>query len=221
MPTIICPFCQQSYDVEPDIIGEKVRCAVCNGAFIAQSNRSKQQDVLQTKQFNNPPYHFIKQSHPKPPQYTYNPSPSSSTDKTKQKNNAPVIDIKNIFLSLLAIAVIIVLGVGTMASGEREHNSSSSSSSSHIEINGRYHMPSGAVGFTSKDNFEKFRQLCKQKDSSASKSYLVTHMVAGDAIMFSGGETVIVSDLSPWSGMAKVRKDGDYQDFWVYSSWLE
>ena len=35
MPTINCPFCQQSYDIETDIIGQKVRCAVCNESFIA------------------------------------------------------------------------------------------------------------------------------------------------------------------------------------------
>ena len=35
MPTINCPYCQQSYDIESDIIGQKVRCAVCNESFIA------------------------------------------------------------------------------------------------------------------------------------------------------------------------------------------
>ena len=35
MPTINCPFCNQTYEVEPNVIGQKVRCAVCNEPFIA------------------------------------------------------------------------------------------------------------------------------------------------------------------------------------------
>ena len=123
----------------------------------------------------------------------------------------------NEFLSLLVVAVMIVLGVGSCG----KHDSSSSSSSSHIETNHQYRITGGAVGFSSKSNLEKYLQFYEQNDSSARKSYLVTHMAAGDAIMFTGGETVIVSEVSPWSGMAKVRKTGDYQEFWVYSAWLE
>lgn len=44
MPTIICPSCKQSYDVEPEVIGKKVQCAICNESFIAHRNRSKQQN---------------------------------------------------------------------------------------------------------------------------------------------------------------------------------
>ena len=44
MPKIICPSCKQSYDVEPDVIGKKVQCAICNESFIAHRNRSKQQN---------------------------------------------------------------------------------------------------------------------------------------------------------------------------------
>jgi len=35
MPTINCPYCNQTYDVEANVIGQKVRCAVCNEPFIA------------------------------------------------------------------------------------------------------------------------------------------------------------------------------------------
>lgn len=35
MPTINCPFCSQSYDVDPEIIGQEVQCAVCNETFFA------------------------------------------------------------------------------------------------------------------------------------------------------------------------------------------
>ena len=38
MPRIYCPSCNQYYDVESNIIGQKVCCAVCNHKFIAQMN---------------------------------------------------------------------------------------------------------------------------------------------------------------------------------------
>ena len=50
MPTIICPSCKQSYDVEPDIIGKKVQCAVCNESFIAHLNRARQQNEFAPQQ---------------------------------------------------------------------------------------------------------------------------------------------------------------------------
>lgn len=50
MPTIICPSCKQSYDVEPDVIGKKVQCAVCNESFIAHLNRVQQRNEFAPQQ---------------------------------------------------------------------------------------------------------------------------------------------------------------------------
>ena len=36
MPTITCPNCNQLYEVEDTVLGEKVECAVCNTTFVAQ-----------------------------------------------------------------------------------------------------------------------------------------------------------------------------------------
>lgn len=122
----------------------------------------------------------------------------------------------NPLFTLIAIAIMIFLAVGSCSK-----NDGSSGSSSHIEINKQYHITSGAVGFASKDSLEKYYQYYQQNDNSARMSYLTTHMAAGDAVMFSGGETVIVSDVSVWSGMAKVRIPGNYLEYWVYTVWLE
>ena len=62
MPTIHCPSCKQSYDVEPDTIEKKVQCAVCNEKFVAQieeavlllKNPAKQQSCF--PQADQPPY---------------------------------------------------------------------------------------------------------------------------------------------------------------------
>ena len=122
----------------------------------------------------------------------------------------------NPLFTLIAIVIMIFLAVGSCSK-----NDGSSGSSSHIAINKQYHMTGGAVGFSSKDSLEKCFQYYQQNDNSARMSYLTVHMAAGDAVMFSGGETVIVTDVSSWSGMAKVRRPGSYSEYWVYSVWLE
>ena len=35
MPTIICPYCNQTYEIESAVIGQKARCAFCNETFVA------------------------------------------------------------------------------------------------------------------------------------------------------------------------------------------
>ncbi len=42
MPTITCPNCNQIYEVEDNVLNEKVECAVCNTTFIAQENEHMQ-----------------------------------------------------------------------------------------------------------------------------------------------------------------------------------
>lgn len=46
MPTINCPKCNQMYEVESSIIGQEVRCAICNETFIAMSQKKY---ILQPK----------------------------------------------------------------------------------------------------------------------------------------------------------------------------
>ena len=47
MPKINCPFCNQSYDVEPEIIGQKVQCAVCKEPFVALQQEASNPQVEQ------------------------------------------------------------------------------------------------------------------------------------------------------------------------------
>ena len=39
MPTINCPYCNQLYEVESDIVGQEVRCANCNETFIVMPRK--------------------------------------------------------------------------------------------------------------------------------------------------------------------------------------
>ncbi len=133
-----------------------------------------------------------------------------------KQNNTEKNSTNNI-LSSLATLFVIILGFGSCL-----YSNSSNKSSKHIEINHHYQIiEGGVVGFSSKDSLEKYVQLCLQNDKPAHRSYLITHIATGDAVMLSSGETVTVSDISPLSGMAKVRKTGSSSEFWVYTGWLE
>ena len=47
MPKINCPFCNQSYDVEPEIIGQNVQCVVCKEPFVALQQEASNPQVEQ------------------------------------------------------------------------------------------------------------------------------------------------------------------------------
>ena len=195
---IICPSCKQNYDVESSVIGQKVRCAVCNQTFIAQMNEPI---TLQLKDESN-----IQAKKPINNQ-------AKKTIPQHRKNNNEL----NVW-SIIVIAILVALAWGSLTG---KGCSSAPSSSNHVETNSQYHMTSGAVGFRSKDSLEKYYQYYQQNDDSARMSCLNSHMATGDAVMFYGGETVTVSDISSWSGMAKVRRTGSYSEYWTYSVWLE
>ena len=198
MPRIYCPSCNQYYDVESNIIGQKVCCAVCNHKFIAQMNEPI---TLQMKDESKNQAKKPADNHAKKP----NPQQS--------KNNNEL----NVW-SIIVMAILVALAWGSLTG---KGCSSGPSSSNHVETNSQYHMTGGAVGFKSKDSLEKYYQYYQQNDESARMGYLNSHMATGDAVMFYGGETVTVSDVSSWSGMAKVRRSGSYSEYWTYSVWLE
>ena len=67
--TIFCPYCKQSYDVEPNVIGKKVQCAICNESFIAHRNNSKQQNTFIPK---------IEQQSSRPQQFCFTKAPQNN-----------------------------------------------------------------------------------------------------------------------------------------------
>ena len=116
-------------------------------------------------------------------------------------------------LSLLVVAIMILLAFG---SSDDSSSSSSSSSSSHLVVsNKQYRVKEGALGFRSKENFEKYLQFIQQKDMEAAKKYSTAGLLTGEAEWFSDGETVFVSDTSIWSNMAKVHRTGETAEYWV------
>lgn len=209
MPTIYCPVCKQSYDVESNIIGQKVCCAVCNQTFIAKEGEPIRLQLKTTSSGKSLNTNMNSDSHKS--------GNSSSIGKSISGEENPTVK-QQLLNGLISGIIVCVLAV--LAAGSCDYIGGSSGSS-HVETNKQYHMTAGAVGFTSKDSLEKYHQYYQQNDNSARMSFLNSHMATGDAVMFYGGETVTVSDMSPLSGMAKIRKPGSYSEYWTYSVWLE
>ena len=233
-PKILCPFCKQSYEVEPDVIGKKVQCSVCNETFVAHRNRPRQ-PIEQVPQWTRTsteqqPYRpdqaqqasSTQERYILPPQgqmqSAYGIPQNQRGQQLYSNKNNDIFSFKRVLFGvLIVIGSCFLLAVWTC----NKKDGSFGSSSSHIETNKQYHMTSGAVGFASKDSLEKYHKYYQQNDTSARMSYLMLNMASGDAVMFSGGETVIVSDISSWSRMAKVRRPGSFSEYWVYTVWLE
>ena len=141
MPRIYCPFCNQYYDVESSVIGQKVRCAVCNEKFYAQMNEPI---TLQLKDESNTQAKKPTDNQAKKTTYTYNQAKITIPKQSKDNN------VLN-FLSTVVVLVLLVLAWGSLTG-----DGCSSGSSNHVEINGRYHITDGAAGFSSKDSLDKY-----------------------------------------------------------------
>ena len=98
MPTINCPFCNQSYDVDPETIGQEVQCAVCNETFFAvmpEENSAKTTNRIASPQqpfIPQPRYPQVSTSAPKGyPQQGYNAPPQGYPPQgyPQQGYNAP------------------------------------------------------------------------------------------------------------------------------------
>ncbi len=76
------------------------------------------------------------------------------------------------------------------------------------------------IGFRSKENYEKYLQFFEQKDREAANNFGAACLVTGEAGWFNADDTVIVSDTSIWSNMAKVHKTGEIVEYWVLMSFL-
>ena len=101
MPITYCPNCKQKYKVEPDMIGFKVECTVCNTTFVVQ-------DCSSTS-IKNPKLRIIPQD-----ERTNNGIESHSSDyflgqSNRQKNNTKRNVIIAVIVVLLFFLTILLL----------------------------------------------------------------------------------------------------------------
>lgn len=70
-------------------------------------------------------------------------------------------------------------------------------------------------GCVNKEYFDKLTKLVSQGDKNAFGKGLVAGLTTGQCVMFHNGEEVFLEDTKLFSGMAKIRKTGEFQGYWT------
>lgn len=66
-----------------------------------------------------------------------------------------------------------------------------------------------------RENFERLNSYFKQDDMEAVKKLSIPWVSSGECIMFHSGEKVFVEDRAIFSGLIKVRRQGDVAEYWT------
>jgi predicted RNA-binding Zn-ribbon protein involved in translation (DUF1610 family) len=71
------------------------------------------------------------------------------------------------------------------------------------------------VGCTDRADFEKLVQYAVQRDVQAYGQAVGNGLLNGTCTRFADGETVRICDLTVFSGLVKVRREGDLKEYWT------
>lgn len=107
------------------------------------------------------------------------------------------------FASLLLLAALLCLAVGS-------NDSPSVSSGQEKRISGDHWF-----GCTDREYFDKLVGYAVQKDNKAFKKALAAGLVLGTCTIFKNGEVVYITDTAISSGLVKVRRKGETQEYWT------
>jgi len=116
--------------------------------------------------------------------------------------------------SFLVLIALIVLAVG---SNDSESNGGSSrSGESRVTIESQKRISGDNwFGCIDRKHFEKLVDYAVQKDEQAFRRALAAGILAGTCTMFKDGEAVYITDTAIFSGLVKVRRKGELQEFWT------
>jgi hypothetical protein len=78
-----------------------------------------------------------------------------------------------------------------------------------------YKIVHQAVGCVNEDDHGRLARYANQKDVEALKKFLTIKLLAGQCTAFSVGEKVEVVETALFSGLIKIRRRGDIQEFWT------
>ena len=70
-------------------------------------------------------------------------------------------------------------------------------------------------GCTDRDFFKKLTQYAVQGDQQAWTEALTACLLAGDCTIFKDGEVVHITDTAIFSGLIKVRRQGELTEYWT------
>jgi hypothetical protein len=119
------------------------------------------------------------------------------------------------------LAVLVALGIGSGESSAPSTPSTASAGSSaganpsSSDSSGKTITGDNFYGCTQREYFEKLIQFAVQKDADAFKTGLAAGIATGRCTLFKRGERVHLADTAVFSGLVKVRRPGELDEYWT------
>ncbi len=139
---------------------------------------------------------------------------SQQESKTNKSSNT-------ILLLVVAIILICVCGLLYNSFSSSSGQSNQSTPSNLSNETGIYKISGSHFGCSDRDYFEKLVDYAVADDVQAFQQALVAGIYVGDCTLFDDGETVYLMDTAIFSGLVKIRRQGDIQEFWTNSEAIE
>lgn len=118
------------------------------------------------------------------------------------------------FASLLLFAALLYLAAGSTDPGPsrklEEPIRPSVSIGQEKRISGDHWF-----GSTDRDYFSKLVEYAVQGDSEAFEEALTADLLVGTCTTFKNGEVIYITDTAIFSGLVKVRRKGETQEYWT------
>lgn len=115
-------------------------------------------------------------------------------------------------VSLLLLAGLLGLAAG---SGESDSTGGGGTNQTASPTGERRISGDSWYGCQDRDYHSRLTQYAVQKDSEAFKRALATGLLTGQCTAFKAGETVYVADTAIFSGLVKVLRRGQTEEFWT------
>ena len=105
-------------------------------------------------------------------------------------------------MKILIVSLIILVGLTSLLTKE-------------VEAQGKRISKENYFGCTNRSYFDKLITYASQKDTEAFKKGLTAGVLIGRCTYFKEGEEVFIADTAVFSGLVKVRRKGEIDEYWT------
>lgn len=147
---------------------------------------------------------------------------SLAKGKDKKSSSGCLTGCLGILLILFILGILCDFGADSPRSSYSSSRRSGTSSKSSVSTGqGKRISGNSWVGCTDRKYQEKLSQYVLHEDRQAFHQALVAGQLAGICTMFKDGEVVYIVDSTVFSGLVKVRRKGETQEYWTYTEAVE
>jgi hypothetical protein len=120
----------------------------------------------------------------------------------------------------VVLAILVVVGIfGVMSSSndktDKTPAATGSAGGDTDTIQPRTIVGDSRFGCVDRDFFEKLGSYAAEKDNAAFSNALGTAVLNGDCVFFKADEPVYLADTAIFSGLVKVRRPGETEEYWT------